>query len=96
MNQRPRHLHVEVKENILKNSNSEGVGAITNETFSLLIAISWSVARDYAWIYCQRCWLILENIAVMFYEKIDMSLCCVISSFLVTRGLHINKRPKPF
>jgi len=32
----------------LKNLNSEAVGAITNETFSLLIATSWRFARDYA------------------------------------------------
>jgi len=38
-------LHGEAKENILKNDNSEAVGAITNETFSLLIATSWRVAR---------------------------------------------------
>jgi len=30
----------------LKNQNSEAVGAITNETFSLLITTSWRVARD--------------------------------------------------
>jgi len=29
-------LYGETKENILKNENSEAVGAITNETFSLL------------------------------------------------------------
>jgi len=39
-------LHGEAKENILK--NSEVVGVITNETFSLLTATSWIVARDYA------------------------------------------------
>jgi len=48
---------------------------MTNETFSLLIATGWSVARDYAWIYCQRCWLISENIGIIFFEKIDMWLC---------------------
>jgi len=30
----------------LKNQNSEAVGAITNETFSLLITTSWRVASD--------------------------------------------------
>ena len=39
-------LHGEAKEIILKNQNSEAFGAITNETFSLLIATSWRVARD--------------------------------------------------
>jgi len=31
-----------------KFENSEGVGTITDETFSLWIATSWRVARDYA------------------------------------------------
>ena len=37
-------LHGEAKEKILKNENSEAVGAITNETFPLSTATSWRVA----------------------------------------------------
>jgi len=34
-------LHGEAKKNILKNQNSEAVGAITNETFSLGVVHKW-------------------------------------------------------
>jgi len=38
-------LHGEAQKNILKNLNSEAVGAIANETFSLLIPASCKALR---------------------------------------------------
>jgi len=48
-NQRLMHSHGKARKTYFeKFENSEAVGAITDETFSLWIATSWSVARDYA------------------------------------------------
>jgi len=69
VNQRVMHLQVKAKKAYFeKLENSEAVGSIT-ETFSLSIATNWRVASVVLKICCERCWQVLEDIEIFFFQK---------------------------
>jgi len=61
-----------------KFENSKAVGAITDEIllpFPCDLQPAGELQGIMLKIYCERCWLILEDTRTIFFEKNDMWLC---------------------